>query len=1401
MKKWNFFLLIILCFFLFPEKTQASEINKLFPELSSTIFDSDSGLSTTEISVILQTDDDYIWVGTNSGLFRYNGKKFVKTNLDSRLNTITDLYADNHNQLWIATNNNGLGCYNLTTKKLELFTSNNGLSSNTIHCITADEDDNIYVGTSDYLSIISTDKRVHSPFSATEMTGITDLAYSASEDCIAGVTNAGKLFYFKDQKTTLASTKKLKAGEYFNCIAVSHNDKFLIGTTENAIYTSSIKNDKISYSLYLEVPDASYINKIVPNKNSKDMLICAENGALYYTINGKFINLSSDFNNSLVDAFRDKQNNFWLASSKMGVCKISSNPFSDIFLATGLESTIVSAVTKINNDLYIGCDDGLIIIEDKTYTQKTNTLTQILQGVRIRHIMQDSKQNLWISTYSTSGLYCVSPKGAVSFYNERTGTQGGKFNFTYELQDGSILASSNTGLTFIKNGKILTVIGYDSGTEIPQILCAYQHTDGSIYVGSEGNGVYIIEDFQIKERLRTPDNLENKIISRIVPANAGLLYVTTNEIYYHNIARNTIRKMETFPNNTIYDIHIYKKNIWVGSSSGIYIIPLKEMQENKEYNYILMDKNKGFDTAITPNSWNFTDSENNFYICCKDGVRKFNLNDSVMTPPKMHLGVNHVIIDNNTEIMPENETYIIPSSTTYISIEPMVLDYTLSDPLVRVYMEGFSEKGITLNKSELNDISFTKLPYGDYKFHIEILDETTHEVLQDKVINIKKEAQFFELLSFKGYFIAICLLLVAYFAWLIARMANMSIIHQQMKATQIARREAERANAAKSAFLANMSHEIRTPINAIMGINELILRQKTNPEVQKYATDIHNASTTLLAIVNDILDFSKIESGKMSIVNNHYKTEQLLQDVAAILQIRAKEKNLVSKIIFDQNIPSELFGDAIKIKQVILNLISNAVKYTDTGKVTFRVKLLSAKNDIAEIKFSVKDTGMGIKENDIKKIFEVFQRLEEKKNADIQGTGLGLSITKQLLNLMDSDIQVESTYGKGSTFSFVLKQPIINSVPIGNINTIFNVSKTESVYTPNFSAPDAKVLVVDDNEMNLIVFTGLLEMTKIQIDTASSGKQCLEMIRNKHYDIIFLDHMMPDMDGMETFSEMQTFEHLCKDIPIIILTANAIHGAKEMYLAHGFTDYLAKPVSSKLLEAMIQKHLPKELLYPVTVDYEEETTDVTTTEAESNFFNKDYVELNEIDSQYGLSLNGNLTSLYRKLVSIFYETTEEKISEILETYRSEDWTNYEVHVHALKSTAKSLGALALSNAAKGLEFAAKSSNLEYIHEYHEKVIKHYREVSAECKKILSASQTTPLIFKKATVSYTSEDTLLAIQTLKDAIHERNTKKGNEQLEILLSVAFPMRKISVLEKLQFAIGGSDWETAEKLISKL
>lgn len=394
------------------------------------------------------------------------------------------------------------------------------------------------------------------------------------------------------------------------------------------------------------------------------------------------------------------------------------------------------------------------------------------------------------------------------------------------------------------------------------------------------------------------------------------------------------------------------------------------------------------------------------------------------------------------------------------------------------------------------------------------------------------------------------------------------------------KKEIEELNEAENHFFSSMSHEIRTPINTIIGLNEMILRGDISDDVAENARNIQGASKMLLTLINDILDLSKIKSGKMEIVNVSYETGELFSDIVNMIWIKAREKGLEFRLHVDPSMPSMLCGDEVRIKQVLINLLNNAVKYTKEGSVTLSVRCERIGLNRVRVWYSVEDTGQGVKKENIPYIFDAFKRVDEEKNRHIEGTGLGLSIVRQLVELMGGKISVNSVYMNGSSFLVMLEQDIINDKELGTFTLASRMKIREGEqYRHSFEAPDAHLLVVDDNEMNLMVVSKLLSDTKIQIDTASGGSECLRLTQYQHYDCILMDHLMPEMDGIECLHAIHTQPGgLCQNVPVIALTANAGSDNQQLYRREGFSGYLAKPISGALLEAAVLSILPKELV-------------------------------------------------------------------------------------------------------------------------------------------------------------------------------------------------------------------------------
>ena len=610
-----------------------------------------------------------------------------------------------------------------------------------------------------------------------------------------------------------------------------------------------------------------------------------------------------------------------------------------------------------------------------------------------------------------------------------------------------------------------------------------------------------------------------------------------------------------------------------------------------------------------------------------------------------------------------------------------------------------------------------------------------------------------------------------------------------MNAAKEAKEEAEYENRAKSAFLANMSHEIRTPINAVLGMNEMILRESKDESILEYSTNIHNAGHTLLGLINDILDFSKIEAGKMEIIPVDYDISSVINDLVNMIRTKADDKGLVLKLDFDENLPRFMHGDEVRIKQVITNILTNAVKYTEKGSVTFRIGYTKPENDpeSVELQVAISDTGIGIKPEDMEKLFSEFDRIEEKRNRNIEGTGLGMNITKRLLTMMGSALKVESVYGEGSTFSFNIKQKVVRWEPLGDYEKSFrNAFMKRSKYKESFIAPNATVLVVDDNPMNLLVFKNLLKQTKVKIDLAEDGNTGLAMTRKKKYDIIFLDHLMPGKDGIETLKELRAEAgNMNVETPVICLTANALSGAREKYIEAGFEQYLSKPIDPDLLESMLISYLPEELMEtPAEEESDENGADGGRTDAGQETEPNLPPELSKLDEcslidvPVGIKNNGS-AGAYIKTLKVFYDSLDRRTEELEDLCAGGDTENYMIRVHALKSSLKIIGAGGLGEEAQELEDAGRAGDTEYIRSHH-------HGFTDSCKTL---NESLAVVFSEDTEEGDTDKPAASEELISEVLDQVRSAADNMDCDMLESA---------LEKIS---GFSLSEVHKKLFDKL
>ncbi len=566
------------------------------------------------------------------------------------------------------------------------------------------------------------------------------------------------------------------------------------------------------------------------------------------------------------------------------------------------------------------------------------------------------------------------------------------------------------------------------------------------------------------------------------------------------------------------------------------------------------------------------------------------------------------------------------------------------------------------------------------------------------------------------------LFLTVLIVWIISSVLMCFILHKRIRkavspvqseideiSTQLS--DAQEANRSKNTFIANISHEIRTPMNAILGFSELLLQMDASDEVNNYANDIKRASKNLLAIINDLLDISKIESGKLELNPVNYFTHYLFTDVESVVSVPIMNKSLEWRTHINPELPSQLFGDIVRIRQILINVVNNAVKFTREGYVEFSADYEYAVDDTGKtlpdeimMSFKVRDTGIGIHEEDLKTIFDKFQQVDKKANRGIEGTGLGLSISKQLVQLMGGDIEVASEYGKGTTFTIRIRQKVIDAQKLSTY--VLTQVPEESGSRIRFYAPNAKILVVDDNVVNLRIFGGLLRHYQIEADLADSGEMAVDMAGTRHYDLIFMDHMMPGIDGVEAQRRIRKLDPFYQDSPIIAVSANAIRGVRDKYLEYGFTDFLSKPIEVTHLEQSIKSHLAKDMI-------------IEEVEAEKEPLPEIDFEIKGVDVFSGLLKCDNDLSDYFDILSIFYECGPAKMQELHDLAENDDIAAYAISVHALKSVAANIGAHKLFTMAKIHELAAKNGQAAFVKGNVESLLELYDTILRNIGAILS----------------------------------------------------------------------------------
>lgn len=813
-----------------------------FQRYVQTIYNGENGLLGGASNDIAQTKDGVLWIGTYGGLYRYSGNDFQWMNGFESVKTVNCLYTDEAGRLWIGTNDNGLSiCINQTISNV--VNSKDGLPSNAVRCITENSEGYYYVGTTDSLVVMMLSGGLKVYDTIPEIVYADDISADSNGN-VAAVTNEGDLYLV--QGTEIVSHKVVKReGESYNCCIFDEEGNLYVGTSSNVVEVYQVSGKDMKQVSEVDCGNLTEINSLNMSDNNT-LFICADNGVGYLDTTGSFCSIDTGkFNSSIDHVLFDYQGNLWFTSSRLGLLRLCPSVFSEIYDEAGLSENVVNTITKWNGYLYFGTDNGLDVVDENYIVSQDNAIAKELEGARIRCLMVDSDNCLWICT-SDRGVLKVSDNNTMQYFDSTNGALGDKFRSVIETRDGTILAAGDSGITFIKETKVYDTIGFADGLINPKVLTLCEREDGSILAGTDGNGIAIIKDGKVLDTLKQENGLSSEIILRIVPDSEGngLFVVTGNGLCYMD-KNDDIRILENFPYYNNYDlVEGEHGELFVPGSAGIYVVDKRDLLAGKEVSYELLDVKKGLRLGLTPNSWNYIDEDSNLYLSGDRGVISMNMNRYDISERSYRMLLQEIKVDGESVYVEKGETTNIPAGSEKIEIIPEVVNYSINDPSIRIWLEGFDKDAKVVDQSGLKSIVYTNLPSGEYIFHIGVLDSKTGGVIAENTYSIMKEKEIYENWWFRFYVGAIAVILISYLTWLFFRTQIQKTLRMQKMELEYTRRQVQMGNEtimtiaqAVDAKDENTSqHSVRVSEYSVLIARKLGYSEEECEELRKIAT-------------------------------------------------------------------------------------------------------------------------------------------------------------------------------------------------------------------------------------------------------------------------------------------------------------------------------------------------------------------------------------------------------------------------------------------------------------------------------------------------------------------------------------------------------------------------------------
>ena len=775
---------LILAFgFIFPSQAYAS--SKKFDSYIKTVYNNTNGLPGGVANDIASTSDGILWIGTYAGLYRHNGKEFRLMNEYESIKTVRCLYVDDDGRLFVGTNDNGLSIL-INEEITDVLTEKNGLPSDSVRCITSASDGRYYIGTSAELAVVEINDGIRIVAKEPDVTSALRLT-ADSEGHVAAVTSSGKLIILQNSKVTETASAY---DEKFISAEFSDDGKLFAATESNKIFVFSIKDENnLQFLQTINCGSMNHINSLSFYENV--LFLCSDSGVGYidYKKDNSFHLVDTDlFNNSIDNMIEDYQGNLWFSSSRLGLLRMCETAFAEIYLSAGFSEAVVNTVIKFNNKIYFGTDEGLSMIDVESGEPEENELTKKMKGLRIRCLMQDSKNRMWVCTY-TKGLYCMNKAGKIEAFETDTEQQ---FRVLLELSDGTIAAAGKKGITFLKNGEVTKRLTKANGFENQVVLTLSELSDGTLIAGTDGGGIAIIQQQSIVKLLRRQDGLTSNVILRTVNdyngnTPTGAFYaITSNGINYVD-KDFSIHPLTNFPYSNNYDMIVRQDgNIFVLGSAGIFVVTRNELLSGKKVDYILLDLKRGLLGTLTANSWNYIDEENNLYLSCDTGASVLNLDAYDKNNRTYRMQLKSVIVNGKRYLVQKDIPFVIPENSDSIEIVPEIINYSINNPYISLYMEGIDEHPNIMTQNELASVIYSNIAAGKYTFHISLLDSKGLNVIEENTYEIEKQYHIYDNWWFKVYAFFVMIMAIAWLTWYVtATIQNLRFEKQEKELSHV----------------------------------------------------------------------------------------------------------------------------------------------------------------------------------------------------------------------------------------------------------------------------------------------------------------------------------------------------------------------------------------------------------------------------------------------------------------------------------------------------------------------------------------------------------------------------------------------------------------------------------------